>query len=445
MTSDMPTPQMEKPQTPDDTASLPRAVLIVLLLMVGAVAVRFGMEVLLLARKGEMRDFAAYYTAAVVAKSGASFYDPQPKRVWFLDNDNPDLIATAKQLGTMHRHDSFEHVHIFSYPPAMMFIMLPLASAPLHVAKLAWLVLLIVAIGFGMWLLARTLRSGLLITLCMVFLAVTFHPIRNTLDLGQVNAVIFLFLALFFALYRQGRDTTAGVILGVVTALRFHPGFLILYLFWRREFRPALVALATACAVSVLALFAFGIDQSVMYFTQVAPKFSTALVSIENHSLAGFLATVGRAMGLSDPSQPVSSPWTARIAAGLVLTASALLLPRVPAPRHSRTATLEFALILVMIPLATPNAWINHLVTIIPSLWILFDNLVKEESPRGILRPCLAGAATIMIGVVDDFYMHPLLAHGALVLVSEIKFYGLALVFLTLGWMLRDARGPRTY
>ncbi|MGH7204967.1 MAG: hypothetical protein ACREI2_02025, partial [Nitrospiraceae bacterium] len=63
----MPTPQMEKPQTPDDTASLPRAVLIVLLLMVGAVAVRFGMEVLLLARKSEMRDFAAYYTAAVVA------------------------------------------------------------------------------------------------------------------------------------------------------------------------------------------------------------------------------------------------------------------------------------------------------------------------------------------------------------------------------------------
>ena len=444
MTSDMPTPQINKPHTPHNTTALPRGVLIVLSLMVATVAVRFGMEVLLLARKSEMRDLAAYYTAAVVAKSGASFYDPQAKRTWFLENENPDLIATAKQLGTMHRHDSFEHVHIFSYPPAMMFIMLPLASVPLYVARLAWLVLLIVAIGLGMWLVARTLRSGLLITLCMVFLAVTFHPIRNTLDLGQVNAVIFLFLALFYALYRQGRDTTAGVILGVMTALRFHPGFLILYLFWRQEFRPALVALATACVVSLLALFAFGIDQSVIYFTQVAPKFSTALVSIENHSLAGFLATVGREMGFSAPDQIVSSSWTARIAAGLVLTATVLLLSRATQPRHSRTATLEFALILVMIPLATPNTWINHLVTIIPSLWILFDDLVKDENPRGILRPCLAVAATIMIGVVDDFYMHPLLTHGALILFSEIKFYGLTLVFLTLGWMLRDARRSRT-
>ncbi len=444
MTSDLPTPQMDKPQIPDNIPGLPRAVLIVLSLMVAAITVRFGMEVLLLARKSEMRDFAAYYTAAVVAKSGASFYDPQPKRAWFLDNENPDLIVAAKRLGTLHRHDSFEHVHIFSYPPAMMFLMLPIASLPLHMARVGWLVMSLLAIGCGMWLLAKTLRSGLLTTLCMVFMAVTFHPIRNTLDLGQVNAVIFLFLALFFALYRQGRDTTAGVILGVVTALRFHPAFLILYLLWRREFRPALVALATAGTVTVLAVLALGIDQSAIYFTQVAPKFSTALVSIENHSLAGFLATIGRSMGLSDPSQPVSSPWTARLAAGLVLTATALLLPRNAAPRHSRTATLEFALILVMTPLATPNTWINHLVTIIPSLWILFDDLVRHESLRGILRPCLAGAAVIMIGVVDDFYMHPLLAHGALVLLSEIKFYGLALVFLTLGWMLHDARRPRT-
>ena len=45
---------------------LSHAVLIVLVLMVATVAVRFGMDMILLASKGEMRDFAACYTAAVV-------------------------------------------------------------------------------------------------------------------------------------------------------------------------------------------------------------------------------------------------------------------------------------------------------------------------------------------------------------------------------------------
>src|SRR2546426_7490681 len=138
---------------------LSHAVLVVLVLIVATFAVRFGMDMILLASKGEMRDFAACYTAAVVARAGGSFYDPQPGRPWFAENENPDLIAAARRLGTLHRHEEFEHVHIFSYPPALMFFMLPFAFVSFHVAKLIWLAFSLFAIGWGMWLVGRTINS----------------------------------------------------------------------------------------------------------------------------------------------------------------------------------------------------------------------------------------------------------------------------------------------
>jgi hypothetical protein len=411
-----------------------------LLLMIAMVAVHFGMGVILLAKKGEMRDFAACYTAAVLARSGVSFYDPQPERPWFADNQNAYLVAAAKRLGTLHRHDEFEHVHIFSYPPAMMLFMLPFSFPPFHVAKVVWLVFSLSAIGWGMWLVGRAFHSHLLTTLFMVFGALTFEPVRNTLDLGQVNALIFVLVATFFSLYRGGKDVLAGLVLGLATAIRFHPVLLVLYLIWRREFRTAVVAVVTAGVVSLLAVPAFGLEESVVYFTQVAPKFARALVSVENHSLAGFLATVGPGLGVTQPGQQVGSPWTARLAAGLVLTLTAIILSSAPPRRGSRTADLEFALILVMIPLVTPNTTINHLIILLPSYWILFGELLRHEGSSRTLLAWLAGLSVILIGVVHDFYTHPLLSTGFLVLFAEIKFYGLVLLYIALVLRFREIR-----
>src|SRR2546428_10583980 len=73
----------------------------------------------------------------------------------------------------------------------------------------------------------------------MVSFALIFQRVRNPLELGQVNALMFILLAVFFALYRGGRDVPAGLVLGLSIAIRLHPAMLVLYLMWRREFRTA--------------------------------------------------------------------------------------------------------------------------------------------------------------------------------------------------------------
>lgn len=433
-------PNEDGHRLPPRLPQLPRAMLIVLWVVVASAAVRFGMDVVLLAKKSELRDFAACYTAAVLAKDGLSFYDPQLDRQWFGDNQNPNLVAAARKLGTLHSHEEFEHVHIFSYPPAMMFVMLPFSLLPFSVAKLIWLAFSIIAIGVGMWLVGRAIQSSPLTAFCMAFLVLTFQPVRNTVDLGQVNALMFVLVAAFFFLYRGGRGVLAGLVLGVATAIRFHPALLIAYLIWRRDFRTAAVASAIAGAVSVLAVPAFGVEESVIYFTQVAPKFARALVSVENHSLAGFLATVGPSLGLTEPGQEVGSPWTARVAAGFVLALTAAFLAG-PAPRRgSQAADLEFALIFVMIPLAMPNATINHLILVLPGYWIVLECLLWRTDARETSLAVLVGLSVIVVGVVNDFYMHPLLSKGLLVFVAEIKFYGLVLLYAVIAALLFKIR-----
>lgn len=406
-------------------------------LILAAVFVQFSLHLVLVAGKGDMRDFASIYTAAVVARTGASFYDPQPGKPWFDANVNKSLISAAREAGTLHQHPGFEHVHIFSYPPAMLFVSYPFAAMPFQAARLIWLLLSLLMIGWALWLLARGFAFERLTVLGLLFVAAIFHPLRNTVELGQVNALMVLGLVGFWALYRQGRDAAAGIVLGVTTAIRFHPGLVVLFLLWRGQFRTAGVAVAVASFISAAAAGAFGLQESMIYVQQVAPKLATPLISVENHSLAGFLAMVAQACGWAFPGQVVGPLWLSWGAAIAVVGATLAILSRSRRKSGSdRLGDLELALLLVAIPLTTPNATVNHLLMVLPCIAVLLDRMVREADSRAVVWTAVTAVGVILIGVVDDFYIHPLLANGPYIFLAEIKFYGVVLLYAALACQL---------
>jgi hypothetical protein len=405
-------------------------------LVLAAVLVQFAMHALLVAAKGDLRDFAAGYTAAAVAIRGASFYDPQPGKPWFDANVNEELLAAAREAGTLHRHPGFEHVHIFSYPPAMLFVFLPLAVLSFPAAKLTWLALSLLMTGGALWLLARRFGLEPLAVWGLLVVAAIFHPLRNTIELGQVNALLLLGVTGFWTLYREGRDAAAGIVLGVITAIRLHPGLLVLYLLWRRQFRTGGIALAVAAALSAGATGIFGLHDTAVYVRQVSPKFLTPLVSVENHSVAGFLATVAQALGWGAADQITGPAW---LAWGAALLVAAVTL-WVASPASGRLGDIELAFLLAAIPLATPNATVNHLLLLLPCIGILLDRVVRQAALREVVWPVLTGAAVLLIGVVDDFYLHPSLSRGPLIFLAEIKFYGVVLLYASLACHLRSSR-----
>lgn len=173
----------------------------------------------------------------------------------------------------------------------------------------------------------------------------------------------------------------------------------------------------------------------------MAPKFTVPLISVENHSLAGFLVTVAHACGWGLSGQIVGPSWLAWGAAFAVIGATLLLLSRGrQTPGSDRLSDIELALLMAAIPLATPNATVCHLLVLLPCIGILLDRMVRQAVSSEVLRPVLTGLAVILIGVVDDFYVHPLLANGPLIFLAEIKFYGVVLLYAALASQLRALR-----
>lgn len=385
---------------------------------------RFAVHMLQLARKGEHRDFAAVYTAAHVYRSGGDFYDPQSDREWFTSTQNPALLEAAARLGTLHTHDDGAiHVHVFSYPPFTVLAFVPFTVLPFRPAAILWQMIslgCLAIIGWGLW---RAVPLSPVAGLVLLGIALVFEPLENSLGLGQINLLILALTCIFLTALRAGHPVPAGIAIGLAAALRVHPLLFLLYLAWRREWRACTWGVGTAAACTLVAILLVGWNATVEYATVVAPKYGRAYAGLGNHSLTGWLINTGA--GLLDVVPTTLWRLLGQGASfGLLAGAFATLRPgsRVALDRLA----VEVAFLSSILLLATPNTTINHLVFTLIPLAVLLEHAFGT-SQRTILMPWLA-TAVLLIGAIDDYYMHPLLVPGPAVLLGGIKTYGLVIL-----------------
>lgn len=180
-------------------------------------------------------DFYVYYIAGALAAHGHSAY-VVTGAAW----DN-----TARVLGITH------YTSPYRYPPytaAAVRLLVPLG--PFR-AMVVWEVISAAALFAGAWLLGKALGGGIKIPLTLLVL-VFFVPIYNMLADGQVDGLVFFFLALaFWGLVRK-HDLALGSGVAVGAALKLVPVILIGYLVWRRRWRAALIAVAVLAGLTLL-------------------------------------------------------------------------------------------------------------------------------------------------------------------------------------------------
>ena len=396
---------------------------VALAIVVAGLGARFGVHLLQLARKGEQRDFAAVYTAAHVYRAGGDFYDPQPRSEHFYSTENPALLDAARRLGTLHTHDEegIVHVHAFSYPPFAVLAFVPFTALRFRPAAVVWETLGVAALALGGVWLRRAFGLSAAAALTLLAVALLFEPLEMTLGAGQVNSLVLFLLCGFLAALAAGRPALAGASLGLATALRLHPALFFLYLAWRRQWRTLGWAAATAAACTLLAIAVVGWPATVEYATLVAPKYARTFVGV-GHSITGWLMTTGA--GLL-PGVPVGA-WR-RIGQALSLAALALALaalrPWGPVTRERMLGECAFFMTVVL--LVTPNTNGSHLVFALIPLALVLEAALGAG--RAALAPWIA-LAVVLIGAVDDYYAHPLLASGPAVLLRGIKTYGLVIL-----------------
>jgi hypothetical protein len=193
------------------------------------------------------RDYATYHYAVAEALDGG---DPYETRA---------LSARGKAERTRKR------VHPFFYPPPFLLGM-PWAaglSLPTGYKVFFWLSQLsILGVLAVMW---RWFRAPVLL---LGVLACTLTPITDSAKMGQANAIVLL-------LSVAGLWRVSGGLIGAAAMAKMSPA---LYLFaWaaRKAWRPVLLAVAMAIALSLATLPLVDLDSQIRFYTEVLPGFSS--------------------------------------------------------------------------------------------------------------------------------------------------------------------------
>jgi hypothetical protein len=273
-------------------------------------------------------DFGAFVASARAAAVGLSpygVYPPLTPHVVFpgFEAWNPNLNPPVSAL-------LFRAFDVGD--PGSAFWVWFWVSAGCYVATVALL----------LWRYGRGLRAPLL-AVWMFGLA----GFWDTLYLGQIYVPLLLLTVGAWLLLEDGQDVAAGILIGLVVAMK--PNFLVwpVLLFLAGRPRPPLVAGATAAAVSLVPLVAFGPEVYRQWLTLVANDGDRAFF-LTNASLSGLAARAGLD------------------GAGLALSAALLLaLAAWAAWRRPGVMRVSGAALVASV-LASPLGWVHYTLFLLP-------------------------------------------------------------------------------
>ena len=155
-----------------------------------------------------------------------------------------------------------------------------------------WLANVAMLLG-GCWLCLRSVAEPTPDRVALLLIMLYgFAPAVAALRLGQIEVLQFLLLATMLWSLRTGRDRLAGLALGLATGLKFFPGALIVWLLWRRRWRPALWAFVSAALLTAGSFALVGWDAVLRYwsFSGMYGIGGAYAAFPLNHSLNGFFS-----------------------------------------------------------------------------------------------------------------------------------------------------------
>jgi len=283
----------------------------------------------------------------------------------------------------------------YKYLPAFALAMAPFALLPGEVARLLWftlsVALLVVFVRRSVAIIPDKRLTDRTLTWLAVLLVGRFYV--HELDLGQTNILLGLVLISALAAMVRQQALLAGALVG--TAVFVKPYALIL-LPWLpvaagwQAFGAASVALAVGLmAPAVVYGWSGNLSLVAEWYRTVTDTTVPNLLFPENVSLAALWA---KWLGPSAAASMLAS-----VSVAMLLLAAAWVIAsrrRVTSP-----ACLEFGLLLMLVPLVSPQGWDYVLLIATPGFLVLANTL--PALPRGI-RVVLWTALGIMAFTIFD-------------------------------------------
>ena len=335
----------------------------------------------------------------------------------------------------------------FDYLPVVAVLARPLTALPHNVAVIAWLWIILGCTIAGSIIIARdTLPANWPRTAIGFCVAVLFAPAIYNVWHGQMNAVVFLSLAVALRAWIRGDEVTCGVALGLGGVAKVAPAVLLLLLLRRGWWRGALAGAATVAAALVTGGVLLGFDRLHEWFTRVLPVLGRADGWFFNESANGIVNRLANHNVVRLDAPNIALQFT------VTIVAVAILLGAVAVVRHgvatAERRQLEFSAAVAAMLLAGGITWYSAYGALALPLMVVAGLAARRHVNRRVI-----GAAAV-IGVVAGVAAPIFLAAGGeswvigsrgtvwwwpALQVDSIPAYALTLLFVAL--LVTLARG----
>ena len=283
----------------------------------------------------------------------------------------------------------------FKYLPAFAMLAAPAALVPLAAAKAAWFAISALLMIALLWLSLRAmpdLRRPAPVLLVLTFLAMAkFYA--HELVLGQVNLLFGAIAALAIVWMRQGRDAAAGLLLALAVVVKPYAAIFLPWLATRRS-RVAFAVMVGALAVFLLLpAVRYGWQGNLAllgdWWRTVTATTAPNLTNPDNVSVSAMFA---KWLGPRPPA-----PLLAAIVSAVLLLVTAIVIAGRGALKIPDT--LEGSLLLLLIPLLSPQGWDYVFLISTPAVMLLIND--AAALPRGIQVAALVAIAVVGLTVYD--------------------------------------------
>ena len=314
---------------------------------------------------GEMRDFEVYWVGSADAAAGEPLY----------------------------REDAGHYR--YKYFPSFAVLAIPLGLMPLGVAKAVWfavsVVLLVLFINVCREILPTQRKSTVFIVAAVLVALGKFFG--RELVLGQAN-LLFGALALWAVLaMKNGRETLAGMLVAFTIAVKPYGVLFLPWLLARKQRDSVLAAGVTLAVIVLLPIPFYGVGGTIaLYRDWWVTVTETTASTLTNQDSISFASMYAKWL----------SPGPLATALAVFTSIAALAMAAAVFARRSAVAfpeALEASLLLMLIPMLSPQGWDYVLLLAAPAIVLLANE--ADHLPRAMRIAAIVAVLTMGLSVFD--------------------------------------------
>jgi arabinofuranan 3-O-arabinosyltransferase len=310
------------------------------------------------------------------------------------DFEVPWTVATrAAAAEPLYRADD-QHYQ-YKYLPAFAVLAIPLGLLPLPVAKGVWfvgsVVLLVVLLVLSVRLLPEQRKPTAFLVMSAIVVLAKFYA--RELDMGQVNLLFAVAATAALLAMKRRREMLAAVLLVATVAIKPYGALLLLLLLARRRRATAVAAGVGVWLLLLLPIPLYGmagtIDLHHSWWQTVTDTTAPNLLNPDNVSLASMWA---KWLGIGGLSSVLATVSAVILLGGVAVVFFRRQLVTFP-------DGLEGGLLLLLIPLLSPQGWDYVLLIATPAIIYLAN--YWDTLPVAGRGPTVIAGLTIGLSLFD--------------------------------------------